>query len=110
MRALEARFHIFPFLLKYYVFQKERELLENIRTIRGELKKLVLEKKEKLEKNSAEAEKGDLMTILLSDDIFKDDIEMTLDECLTFFAAGTQTTVSLMTTVLSNVIKNPEIN
>jgi len=81
--------------------------------MRSELRKIVLEKRELLispETSSRAKERGDLMTILLSDDIFKDDIEMTLDECLTFFAAGTQTTVSLMTTVLSNVIKNPEIN
>ena len=29
------------------------------------------------------------MTILISDDLFKNDIEMIIDECLTFFLAGT---------------------
>jgi len=89
MRGLSLRFHMFPFLINYYIFKEEKELLANIETIRSELRKIVMEKREKLEKNPQEAERGDLMTILLSDEIFQNDIEMILDECLTFFLAGT---------------------
>ena len=36
-------------------------------------------------------DKGDLLSILLSDDLFKNDDKMIVDECLTFFFAATQT-------------------
>jgi cytochrome P450 len=34
-------------------------------------------------------EKGDLLSILLNDELFKNDDKMIIDECLTFFFAAT---------------------
>jgi len=33
-------------------------------------------------------DRGDLLTILLEDDLFKNDNKMIIDECLTFFFAA----------------------
>jgi cytochrome P450 len=33
-------------------------------------------------------DKGDLLSILLVDELFKDNEEMIIDECITFFTAG----------------------
>jgi cytochrome P450 len=49
------------------------------------------------------------MTILLSDDLFKNDIEMIIDECLTFFLAGTQTTSALVGNTIALAMKHPEV-
>jgi cytochrome P450 len=49
------------------------------------------------------------MTILISDDIYKDNIEMIIDECMTFFLAGTSTTSSAIGTTIAQCIKNPKI-
>jgi hypothetical protein len=34
MRVLGLRFFLFPFLVNYYIFPKEREMLFNIKTLR----------------------------------------------------------------------------
>jgi len=87
---------LFPFLLQYFIFPKERELLTNVKVLRESVKNIIKNKIKQAEMNPLEKEKGDLMTILISDEIFKDDIEMIIDECLTFFMAGTQTTSALV--------------
>jgi len=62
-----------------------------------------------LKENPTEKERGDLMMILLQDELFKDDIEMIIDECLTFFLAGTLTTFNSVTTTMTQAIKQPVI-
>jgi len=57
--------------------------------MRGFVKNMIIERKQRAAQDPSELEKGDLMTILISDELFKDDIEMIVDECLTFFLAGT---------------------
>lgn len=49
------------------------------------------------------------MTILISDELFKDDIEMIIDECLTFFLAGTQTTSALVGNTIANAMNHPDV-
>jgi len=73
--------------------------------LRGALRKIVLDKQAKLKENTSEGERGDLMTILLQDDLFKNDLEMIIDECMTFFIAGTQTTFNQITTTLVQAVK-----
>jgi len=51
----------------------------------------------------------DFMTQLLSDDHFKDNDQIILDELLTFIGAATQTTTFLITNFLYYMTKNPEI-
>ena len=64
-------------------------MITNIKTLRNDIKQLILDKKENAIKDPKLLESGDLITVLLSDELFKNDIEMIVDECLTFFLAGT---------------------
>jgi cytochrome P450 len=45
-------------------------------------------------------DKGDLLSILLSDDLFANDDKMIIDECLTFFFAATQTSSMSMANMI----------
>ena len=89
LRVCALRFLLFPFLINHWIFPKERELLHNIMTVRNFAKTLIANKRAAAAKDPSELDKGDLMSILISDEFFKDDVEMIVDECLTFFIAGT---------------------
>jgi cytochrome P450 len=54
-------------------------------------------------------EKFDFLTQLLSDEMFKDNVDMILDECMTFIGAATQTTSFLINNALYYLMKNPEV-
>lgn len=43
-----------------------------------------------------DSDKGDFLTILLTDDVFKDKDVMIVDECLTFLVAATLTTTLMI--------------
>lgn len=68
-----------------------------------------MNKKREAEKDKSLLERGDLMTILLSDDLFKNDIEMIIDECLTFFLAGTQTTSALVGNTIGLAMRHQDV-
>jgi hypothetical protein len=53
------------------------------------IESLIDRRKEAMKKDKSLAEKGDFLTILLCDDLFKDDKKRIIDETLTFFFAGT---------------------
>lgn len=57
-------------------------------------------------KNTNE-EKADLLSILLEDPLFKDDEEMIIDELITFFFAGSQTTAVSLSNLIMNAMKQP---
>ena len=109
MRSFNIRFFLYPSMINHYFTPKDQEIKHNIQTLRNNIRDLIIDKKNKALKDPSELEKGDLMTILISDDLFKDNIEMIIDECLTFFMAGTQTTSSAVGTTIGQAIKNPEI-
>lgn len=54
------------------------------------------------------AEAGDFLTILLTDDLFKDNNKRIVDEALTFFFAGSQTSGVATSNLLISLLKHPE--
>lgn len=52
---------------------------------------------------------NDFLTSLLLDDMFKDDIEMVLDECFTFMLAANLATIDLIDSALYFVTALPEV-
>ena len=48
------------------------------------------------------------MTLLLSDDLFKDKDEYMVDECLTFMLAATMTTTMLISNAIYYLTQNPD--
>lgn len=77
-------------LIYCHITQFEKDLKANCLAIRAFFKELVNKRKQLMEKDpEAAALKQDLLSILLTDELFKNDSEMIIDETLTFFLAGT---------------------
>jgi cytochrome P450 len=66
--------------------------LRNILTFRGFIRQLLRERKEEMSKSDFKQANEDFLTMLLRDELFKDNEEMIIDECITFMAAATSTT------------------
>jgi len=45
LRSLAPRFTMFPQLIQYYIFPKEKELLHNINVLRENVRGVILDKK-----------------------------------------------------------------
>ena len=59
--------------------------------LRELLNDVVKRRKQQVIDGTIQEDKGDLLSILITDDIFKNDNKMIIDEALTFFFAATQT-------------------
>jgi cytochrome P450 len=76
-------------LKQYYITPFERDNLANCKALRRLFQSFVDKRKDLMKNNPKEADKKqDLLSILLTDELFKNDNEMIIDETLTFFLAG----------------------
>ena len=100
---------IFPFLANCYITPSERAVFRNCRRLRDFICQIVETRRKLIKKNSSQSSSGDLLGILLEDSIFNGDDEMIIDECLTFFFAGSQTSSVAIQNLLLMLIKHPEI-
>lgn len=91
MRMQSPQLMFFPETAFWYLTSTHREIRQNTYNLRDVFYTLI-EKRRKDISDPTFKDKGDFLTILLSDDLFKDDNRVILDECLTFFFAGSQTT------------------
>jgi cytochrome P450 len=89
----------FAFFDEKNVGQDEKECYMNCQRFREFFRVLINERREEM-KNPDFENKGDFMTILLTDDLFKDNDEIMIDECLTFLGAATQTTTMFISNAL----------
>jgi len=55
----------------------------------------LIEKKRKLSQTRKE-DSSDVISLFLTDENFKEDIQLIIDECIEFMIAGTMTTASLV--------------
>lgn len=94
-------FFLYPETINYYWTAEDKQLLWNIKSLRAFMRERVQERKDQAAQDVSALDGGDLVSIFLTDPLFKDDIEMILDECLSFFIAGTQTTSSAVGTTVS---------
>jgi len=61
------------------------------------------------EKNKNDyVDRGDLLATLLEDELFANDNEVIIDQCLTFFVAGSQTLFFSTSNLIMYVHQNPE--
>ena len=90
-RAGSLHIILFPFLMQYHITSYERDQANNAKALRNVVEKIVNERREAIKKNPALASQGDFLTMILTEDHFKNRHERTVDECLTFFFAGSQT-------------------
>ena len=61
-----------------------------------------------MKKDPTLADVGDFLTILLTEDLFKDDFKRIIDELLTFFFAGSQTSSVAMQNLIMLLMKHPQ--
>jgi cytochrome P450 len=54
------------------------------------------------------AEKGDFLSIILTDELFKNDEKSIIDECLTFFFAGSQTSAITTQNLIMYLMQQPD--
>jgi cytochrome P450 len=97
----------FPTLGQYYILPFERDLLANCKALRALFEHMIDNRRELIKAFPEEAKKkGDLLSILLTDELFCLDNEMIVDECLTFFFAGSQTSSVTIQNLFLHLIKN----
>ncbi len=60
---------------------------------------MIVNRREEIKSPSFKS-KGDFLTLLLTDDLFKDKDDYMVDECLTFMLAATMTTTMLISNAI----------
>jgi cytochrome P450 len=70
-----------------YLLPMEQDLKVNIQTIRNLFMDVVIKRREDMKKPGF-VDEGDLLTIMLNEEIFQGNDEIIVDECMTFFFAG----------------------
>eukprot|EP00347_Sterkiella_histriomuscorum_P009756 403340009 len=90
----------------FYITDWEKELKRNVTNFRAFLQMLVDERREAMKKPDF-VNKGDLLTMLLTIDNFKNDDKMILDECVAFMIASTNATSLLMSNTLYYLTQFP---
>ena len=81
-----------------YITPSERELQKNILKVRAFIKELILVRKEEIQ--SGGPKKVDFLSIIIEDELYKDNIEMMIDDCCNFMIASTQTTSIMVSETL----------
>jgi cytochrome P450 len=71
-----------------YITKYEKETKANAHEFRNYIRSMILERKKQMNDPTYQS-KGDFLTILLQDDLFKNDEKMMIDECVTFLLAAT---------------------
>jgi len=97
----------FPFLRDYYILPYEREILANCREIRKVIQQVVDRRRKNYEVDPSMKHKGDFLQILLEDETTRENNDLIVDECLTFFFAGTQTSNLTSQNLIYMLAKHP---
>ena len=84
---------LFPSLATYYLTPHERELKANCIAVRNFVSQIV--DKRRLEMINKNQVREDLLSLLLEDPLFNENNEAIIDELLTIFLAGSQSTANV---------------
>jgi len=79
---------LFPSLIPYAITPKSLRYQRNCQSLRVGIRKIIDNRKSG---NSKSAFEGDLLSILLSSDLYTGDIEKTIDELIGMIMAGNET-------------------
>lgn len=88
--------------------KSEREINENCIRLRAFIQAMIEKRRESL-KDSSFKNRGDFLTLMVQDEIFKDQDTYILDECITFMLASTMTTTLLITNSIFYLTKYPRV-
>ncbi len=110
-RAGRPIFAIIPYLMFFYYSAADREYKRNIKCIRDFCESIIEERKKNLKEDKEKyINNPDLLTILLSDDMFKDNNKSMIDEIITFFLAGSFTLRSTNSNMFMYLALYPEVH
>ncbi|TNV80087.1 hypothetical protein FGO68_gene16754 [Halteria grandinella] len=108
-RAHQPLLIVFRELIPFFITRRDRELKYNAQSMRTFIRNLINERRKAQESQATggNVEYKDLLSILLSDPNFEND-DAIVDECLTFFLAGSMTTASTTANTICYLIQNRE--
>ncbi len=95
----------FPSLTSSFRLTGNSEILKNAALVRTQIREMVADRKSG--KTKSRFEGADLLSILLTDEIFQASPEGIVDEILTFFFAGSQTSGCAVSNCLAHLIQDP---
>eukprot|EP00347_Sterkiella_histriomuscorum_P002040 403369704 len=90
-----------------FIGLSEKELQQNCFAFRDYLRHQIKLRKEQIKDPLFQSK--DFLTLLVTDDLFKDDESLIVDECCTFLFAATQTTASTVSNALFYLTQNTQI-
>mmetsp|Transcript_12867 Transcript_12867/g.16522 ORF Transcript_12867/g.16522 Transcript_12867/m.16522 type:complete len:299 (-) Transcript_12867:739-1635(-) len=99
---------LFPWLARHHITPFERDQRRNAEALRALCQTIISKRKIELQRNPELAKEGDFLTILLVDDHFKEREVRIVDEVLTFFFAGSQTSSVATQNLIFALCKHPE--
>ena len=95
-------FGVIPYLLFFNYSKEDKEYAQNLKTVRAFCESLINDRRSNPLKDS-----NDLMTIWLTDDLYKTDTKLIVDEVILMFLAGSFTLKTTNTNMLSYLALNP---
>ena len=94
---------LFPFLANWYILPHERDIKANAQAVRNVVRSVIdSRRKQKTKLNG-----GDLLSIMLGDPMFSENDEVMIDELLTIFFAGSQTTANTTQNLILHLLQHP---
>ena len=89
-RMSDPHIFFFPFFANTFITPWERQTRQKAVWLREVIGQIVDRRREAIKKDPSLKEVGDFLTILLTEPFFMNDNKRIIDECLTFFFAGTE--------------------
>ena len=89
-RGMRYEITFVPYLSFFYYTKRDKELVINVKTCREFCRSLIKERKDKMSQPGyVKHSQGDLLSTLIEDEEgYADNTEVMIDECITFFLAG----------------------
>jgi len=96
-------------MLKYAYTAHDRRFFKNVKTLRNHIKKIIQEVKDGKAGGLAVGEQKDIISIIVEDPTYKDDLEAITDEVIVMFIAGTKTVQGTTTNFIGQYINNEDL-
>ena len=106
-RIRSPLYNIFPELAPYPMMASCRRYKRNVISFRSAIQQIMDDRRQGKKKSSLED--GDLLAILLQNELYLGDDEKTKDELTIFFLAGNETIKTSSTNTVCYLTQNPEI-
>ena len=104
-RLFTLQLILFPRSYDWYLSKSDRILKKNCLKLRNYFHEIINQRREEM-KRADFKDKGDLLSTLLNEELYKSDDAMIVDECITFFFAGTQTTSITVSNLIMYCMNN----